>query len=56
MKTVFVKCEYCKADIGEKATKCTFAIHKRVIGDKEYYFCCKNHADRFAKEKEKKKK
>lgn len=55
MKTTFIKCDYCKAEFIDKTGKCVFAIHKRVIDDKEYYFCCKIHADRFAKKKEKKK-
>jgi len=54
MKTTFVKCDYCKADICDKTGKCVFAIHKRVVDGKEYYFCCESHADRFVKERKKK--
>ena len=55
MKATFLKCDYCKAEVVDKAGKCVFAIHKRVIGDKEYYFCCKSHADKFVEKKKKKK-
>jgi YHS domain-containing protein len=55
MKTTFLKCDYCKAEVNDKTGKCVFAIHKRVIGGKEYYFCCKSHADKFVEKKEKKK-
>lgn len=55
MKATFLKCDYCKAEVADKSGKCVFAIHKRVIDGKEYYFCCESHADKFAKKKEKKK-
>lgn len=54
--TTFIKCDYCKADIYDETGKCVFAIHKRVIDDKEYYFCCQRHAEKFKKQKKKKKK
>jgi len=56
MKPTFVKCDYCKVDICDETGKCVFAIYKRVIDGKEYSFCCEAHAERFAKEKKKKKK
>jgi len=56
MKPTFIKCDYCKAEICDDTGKCVFAIHKRVIDGKEYYFCCESHANRFEKEKRKKKK
>ncbi|MEM3421403.1 MAG: hypothetical protein QW835_07340 [Candidatus Hadarchaeum sp.] len=43
----FIKCELCQAEIQGK--KCVFAVHKRVIGGKEYFFCCESHAKRFEK-------
>jgi hypothetical protein len=52
MKT-FMKCELCDAEISGK--KCVFAVHKRVIGDEEYYFCCKGHADEFERKRRKQK-
>jgi len=56
VKTVFVKCDFCNVDICDETGKCVFAIFERVIDGKEYRFCCEAHADRFAKEKKKKKK
>jgi len=55
MKPTFVKCDYCKAVISKETEKCVFAIYKRIINGKEYLFCCEAHADRFEKEKKKKK-
>ena len=54
MKEPFMKCTYCKVDIGGKSEKCVFAMHKRIINGVEYTFCCENHADNFQKEKKKK--
>ena len=48
MKT-FVKCEMCNAEI--PAGKCVFAVHKRVIDEKEYVFCCVRCAETFEKKK-----
>jgi YHS domain-containing protein len=56
MKATFIKCDYCKAGISKEAEKCVFAVHRRVIDGKEYLFCCEAHADRFEKEKKRKKK
>jgi len=55
MKSTFIRCDYCKIDICDETGKCVFAIHKRVIDGTEYYFCCERHADKFEKEKKKKK-
>ncbi|MGQ9788015.1 MAG: hypothetical protein ACUVQM_01680 [Candidatus Hadarchaeaceae archaeon] len=41
----FIRCELCQAEI--QGEKCAFAVHRKVIGGKEYYFCCENHAKRF---------
>lgn len=56
MNSIFVKCDYCKADICDEKGKCVFAVCKRVIDGTEYHFCCETHADRFEAEKKKKKK
>ena len=55
MKPIFIKCDYCRADIRDETGKCVFAIHKRVIDGIEYHFCCASHAERFEREKKKKK-
>jgi len=34
----FVKCALCEVEV--TAGKCLFAIHRRVIDGKEYFFCC----------------
>jgi len=49
----FIKCEMCNAEI--PAGKCVFATYKRVIGGKEYLFCCANCAEAFEKRKKLKK-
>jgi len=49
----FIKCELCNVEICEPE-KCTFAITKRIIDGKEYYFCCEAHAKEFEKKKGKK--
>ena len=41
----FIKCELCDVDVSGE--KCVFAIHERIIDDKEYHFCSKIHADEF---------
>ena len=41
----FLKCDLCNAKISGK--KCIFAVHKRVIDDEKYYFCCEHHANEF---------
>jgi YHS domain-containing protein len=56
MKATIVKCDFCKNDICDETGKCIFAVHKRVIDGKDYYFCCEAHADNFEKEVKKKKK
>ncbi len=51
--TSFVKCAMCKSEIpGEK---CVFAVHRRKVDGKEYYFCCENHAKEFERKSKKKK-
>jgi YHS domain-containing protein len=52
--TEFVKCDLCEIEICEPE-KCTFAVVKRVINGRQYYFCCEAHAREFEKEKKKKK-
>jgi len=37
MKT-FIKCEVCDVEI--PADTCPFATHRKVIGGKEYVYCC----------------
>jgi len=49
----FIKCELCNVEICEPE-KCTFAVSKRVIGGKEYYFCCEAHAKEFETKERKK--
>jgi len=56
MKPVFIKCDYCRADIRDETGKCVFAICRRVIDGREYSFCCEAHADRFEREKKRQKK
>jgi len=56
MKTTIVKCDLCKVDICDVTEKCVFAIYKRVIDGKEYQFCCQSHADRFERERKRKRK
>lgn len=51
--TEFIKCELCSVEICEPK-KCAFAVTKRVVGGKEYYFCCEAHAKEFEKKKKKK--
>ena len=51
--TEFVKCELCKTEIC-KPEKCTFAVVKRTINGRQYYFCCESHAKEFEKKKRKK--
>jgi len=50
--TEFIKCELCKIEICEPE-KCTFALVKRRIDGKQYYFCCEAHAREFEKKKKK---
>jgi len=49
----FIRCELCNVEICEPQ-RCTFAVIKRTIGGKEYYFCCETHAREFEKKKKKK--
>jgi len=56
LKTTFIKCDLCSVEICDDKTRCAFAVHKRVINGKEYYFCCEVHANSFEKETRKKKK
>jgi len=56
MRNAFIKCELCNVEICDDKGKCAFAIHKRVVDGKEYYFCCEAHADSFEKSKKKTKK
>lgn len=51
MKPQFVRCEFCKAEILEKA--CEFASHRTVIEGKEYVFCCAKCAERYRHKKKK---
>lgn len=44
----FIKCKHCNVEIC-KADKCTFAISRRLIKGKEYFFCCEAHAREFEK-------
>ncbi len=48
----FVRCELCNVEICGPE-KCMFAVTKRIIGGKEYYFCCEAHASEFEKKKKK---
>jgi YHS domain-containing protein len=45
MSSEFVRCEYCKIEIPQKA--CKLAAHKTVIDGKEYTFCCASCATRY---------
>jgi len=56
MRNRFIKCDLCNVEICDDEGKCAFAIHKRLIDGKEYYFCCETHADSFEKSKKKTKK
>ena len=56
MKATIVKCDLCKTDICDETGKCVFAVYKRVIDGQEYRFCCEAHADRFERERKRKKK
>jgi len=50
--SVFVKCRMCGIEIPEgEAKRCVFASHKRVIGGKEYVFCCALCAETFKEKK-----
>ena len=49
MKEQFVRCEYCKAEV--PAETCKLAGHRRVIGGKDYVFCCASCAQRFLQKK-----
>jgi len=49
----FIKCDLCNVEICEPE-KCTFAITKRTISGKEYFFCCEAHAVEFEKKMKKK--
>jgi YHS domain-containing protein len=53
MKTKFVQCEYCQTEIHTET--CALAAHTTVIDGKEYTFCCSKCADRYKKNKSKKK-
>lgn len=55
MKTTVIKCDLCRADICDETGRCIFAVHKRIIDGDEYHFCCEAHANRFEKERKKKK-
>jgi YHS domain-containing protein len=48
----FIKCDLCSSKICEPE-KCIFAITKRIINGKEYYFCCEAHATEFEEMKKK---
>ena len=50
----FIKCKLCNVEIREPE-KCRFAINKRIINGKEYYFCCEAHAVEFENNLKKKK-
>jgi len=46
-----MKCDLCNLEISGE--KCVFAVYKRVIDGKEYYFCCEHHADEFERRRRK---
>ncbi|MBC7131440.1 transcriptional regulator [Candidatus Bathyarchaeota archaeon] len=49
MKKEFIKCEYCSIPIAEA---CQLAAYRTVIDGKEYIFCCKKCAERYAQKRE----
>lgn len=51
MKSEFVRCEYCKADLVGEA--CILAAYRTVVEGKEYLFCCMKCAERYKKKKRK---
>lgn len=51
--TEFIKCDLCNVEICSPE-KCAFAVVKRKIDGKEYYFCCEAHAKEFGKKEKKK--
>jgi len=53
MRTQFVRCEYCKAEIPSEP--CVFADYRTQIGGREYVFCCQKYAERYVRRLEKKK-
>jgi YHS domain-containing protein len=46
-----IKCKFCDAEVANE--KCMFAIYKRVIDSKEYYFCSEIHANEFEEQNKK---
>jgi|YelNatPaOPRAMG01_1025707.scaffolds.fasta_scaffold88069_3 YHS domain-containing protein len=50
--TEFVRCRMCGLEL--RGEECLFATHRRVIGGREYLFCCERHADEFEKKMAKK--
>jgi len=56
MKPIVIRCDFCQVDICDEKGRCAFAVSKRVIDGQEYQFCCEAHADRFEKERKKKRK
>lgn len=49
MKERFVRCGYCKAEVPDEI--CKLAGHRRVIGGREYVFCCVSCAQKFLQKK-----
>jgi len=41
----FTKCKLCDTEI--ESERCIFAVHRKVINGREYYFCCPHCADEF---------
>jgi len=51
MKTEFVRCESCKAEIPTET--CKLAAYRTVIDGKEYLFCCIKCAEQYKQKKRK---
>jgi YHS domain-containing protein len=51
MKSEFVRCEFCKAEMPSEA--CKLAAHRTIIGGKEYVFCCAKCAERYKQKRKK---
>jgi YHS domain-containing protein len=51
VKTEFVRCEMCKAEIPSES--CKFAAYSTKIDGKEYLFCCIKCAQKYKEKKRK---
>jgi YHS domain-containing protein len=51
MKRVFIRCEFCEAEIASEA--CKLAAYNTMINGEEYSFCCSQCVVRYKQKKRK---